>query len=39
MFGDKLGLLFVVGVILVLIGLALSMASRSKGANDLQVAH
>ncbi|HLH51836.1 MAG TPA: DMT family transporter [Roseiarcus sp.] len=30
MFGDKLGALFIVGVILVLAGLALSMASRRK---------
>jgi hypothetical protein len=36
MFGDKLGLLFVAGVILVLTGLALSVASRNKGAEDLQ---
>ena len=36
MFGDKLGFLFVAGVILVLAGLALSMAARSKGADDLQ---
>jgi drug/metabolite transporter (DMT)-like permease len=36
MFGDKLGLLFVAGVILVLAGLALSMASRNKGAGELQ---
>jgi hypothetical protein len=30
MFGDKLGFLFVAGVILILGGLALSMASRAK---------
>ena len=31
MFGDKLGLLFVAGVILVFVGLGLSMSSRGKG--------
>ncbi len=36
MFGDRLGFLFVAGVILVLAGLALSMASRRKGADALQ---
>lgn len=34
MFGDALGLLFVAGTLLVLVGLALSLASRSKGARD-----
>jgi drug/metabolite transporter (DMT)-like permease len=33
MFGDRLGLLFVAGTILVLIGLSLSMASRRKGVD------
>jgi drug/metabolite transporter (DMT)-like permease len=36
MFGDKLGFLFVAGVILVLVGLSLTMASRTRGAVDLQ---
>jgi drug/metabolite transporter (DMT)-like permease len=36
MFGDQLGFLFAAGVIVVLIGLALTMASRSRGAVDLQ---
>ena len=36
MFGDKLGYLFIAGVILVLAGLALSVAARSKGAGNLQ---
>jgi drug/metabolite transporter (DMT)-like permease len=36
MFGDKLGLPFVAGVILVLTGLALTIASRSKAAAELQ---
>lgn len=35
MFGDQLGLLFVAGTILVLIGLALSMLSQSKRDDDL----
>lgn len=36
MFGDRLGTLFVAGVVLVLAGLALSMAPRRKGAGDPQ---
>lgn len=38
MFGDKLGLLFGAGVILVLIGLALSMRSQGKHADEPQAA-
>jgi hypothetical protein len=33
MFGDKLGLLFVAGVVLVLAGLASSITPRRKGAS------
>lgn len=36
MFGDNLGFLFIAGAVLVLSGLALTMAAPSKGAADLQ---